>query len=126
MFISSYEAKMNKNGSLRLPGPILEKCACDSLYITKGISECLYAFPPEQWEEVLKWLYEKGDSPDRDEREFARYIFGSVSIVDINKSKITIPQLLIIYAGLAEQVIIIGNYNRIEIWDKERYNNLSI
>lgn len=53
-------------------------------------------------------------------RETEHFIFASAYEVDIDdQGRIVLPDRLVVYAGLGEQVYFLGVGDRIEIWNKE-------
>jgi MraZ protein len=56
-------------------------------------------------------------------RAFKRFVFGSASEVEFDKQgRILIPGTLRTYAGLKKDVTVLGTGEKIEIWNKEAYD----
>jgi MraZ protein len=55
-------------------------------------------------------------------RAFARLMLAGAMDVSLDKQgRIILPDYLRKYAGMSKNVIIAGLYNRLEIWDKEKW-----
>ena len=55
-------------------------------------------------------------------RELRRDFFGNVAYCEIDKAgRILIPQYLLDLAGISKEVVIIGVYDKLEVWSKEAY-----
>ena len=51
-----------------------------------------------------------------------RRTFGSAFDLDLDRQgRVLIPQPLRIYAGLKEEVVLVGNGDYLELWDKEQW-----
>ena len=56
-------------------------------------------------------------------RDFTRYLFAGASEVELDKQgRILIPANLREFAELEKEVTILGVNNRIEIWNRERWD----
>ena len=91
--------------------------------LTRGLESCLYLYDPEGWEKVLQKL-EDLTLPDKmQERAFKSALLSGAHEVSTDiQGRILVPQTLKEYAGIDEEVIIIGVGNRLEIWDKKRWD----
>ena len=97
--------------------------------ITKGLDNCLYVYPMNEWENLeikLKTL----PLTSKDARAFVRFFFSGATECEMDKQgRTTITSNLLQYAGIEKDVVIIGVSNRLEIWGKEGWeenNNLNI
>jgi MraZ protein len=58
-------------------------------------------------------------------RDFLRYFYrGATEITLDNSSRLLVPKSLLKYAGIEKDVIMFAYANKIEVWDKTRYENL--
>ncbi len=58
-----------------------------------------------------------------DTRSFLRLMLAGAVEVELDQlGRILVPDYLKNYAGLKQRVTIAGVYNRLEIWDEERWN----
>jgi MraZ protein len=61
-----------------------------------------------------------------DTRAFERYLFGGAIEVSFDPlGRIKIPTYLRSYANLEKEAVTVGVLERIEIWDKERWDRFS-
>lgn len=90
--------------------------------VTRGLDKCLFVYTLKAWEELAGKL---GTLPvgEADTRSFTRLMLAGAVDVDVDKQgRILIPDYLKGYAGLAKNVVIAGLYNRLEIWDENKWN----
>lgn len=57
-------------------------------------------------------------------RSFVRLMLSGAVDIELDAlGRILVPEYLKTYAGLGKQAVIAGLYNRLEIWDKVRWDN---
>ncbi len=124
MFYGEYSHAIDNKGRLILPSRIREVAQAhyvEKFFITRGLDTCLFMFAEEEWRSVEQKF--KGMSFTRqDARRFNRFYFsGAIEAVPDKQGRILIPTYLKEFAGIKRDVMILGVSNRIEIWDKARW-----
>lgn len=125
VYFGEFRGKADKQGRIVIPAKLRKQfggAKNNSLYITKGLENCLFIFSENTWEKQsakLKDLpFTKGDP-----RTFTRLFFSGASQADIDKQgRILIPSNLIQYAKIKENVVLIGAGTRVEVWEEEMWN----
>ena len=89
--------------------------------VTRGLDNCLFLYPMAEWQKLTEKLSQlpmgQGDT-----RSFLRLMLAGASEVELDQlGRILIPDYLKTYAGLKQRVVVAGVYNRLEIWDDERW-----
>lgn len=125
MFYGEYQHSVDSKGRVIIPSKIRDGLG-EKFIVTKGLENCLFAYSSEEWanlEAKIKSL----PFTDKDVRAFTRFFFAGASECEVDKQgRILIPQNLREYAGIEKDVYILGVSNRVEVWDKtkwEEYNN---
>ena len=122
MLVGQYNHNVDDKGRLSVPTKFREELGI-SFIVTKGLDNCLFAYSKEEWakfEEKLKSL----PLTNPNARNFIRFFFAGATECEIDKQgRINLPQSLREYAGLTKEVSVIGVLTRVEIWDKEKWNN---
>lgn len=120
MFIGEYTFSIDDKKRMAIPVKFrktLEKKAV----ITKGLDGCLFLLPAKEWDILAKKLSGMGLAQS-DARGFARSMLGGAMEADLdNLGRILIPDYLKNYASLQKKAVVVGVYNRIEIWDEEKW-----
>ena len=120
MFIGEYAHSIDAKGRLIMPAKFREELGI-TFIVTKGLDGCLFVYSKNEWaqlEEKLKTL----PFTSKDARSFNRFFFAGAIECEVDKQgRILISQNLRDYANLSKDVIIIGVSTRIEIWDKDLY-----
>lgn len=121
MLIGEFEHSLDAKGRLIMPAKLRESLG-EKFVLTKGLDGCLFAFSIDEWtnfEDKLKAL----PLSNRNSREFTRFFLSGATECEIDKQgRFLIPGNLRDAANLAKDCSIIGVGTRIEIWDKEKWN----
>jgi MraZ protein len=128
MFKGKYEHKIDSKGRLSLPKPFKQiiQHNYDSRMVITNFDICLVAYPLIEWQllkEKVKML------PDFQDKvlNFMRFFYAGATECQLDKQgRILIPSELRQYAELKKDVVVVGVSNRIEIWDKERWENFIV
>lgn len=95
----------------------------EKFIITKGLDGCLFGFSQNEWENFetkLKTL----PLINKNARDFVRFFLSGAMECEIDKQgRFLISSNLRNVATLEKEVIIIGVGTRIEIWNKEKWEN---
>lgn len=122
MFIGEYQHTVDSKGRIIMPSKFRENLGSDFI-MTKGLDNCLFVYPREEWE-VLEKKLRTLPLTNRDARAFVRFFFaGATEGVLDKQGRVLIPNNLREHAKLIKDVIIIGVAERIEIWSKEEWTN---
>ncbi|KKQ76314.1 MAG: Protein MraZ [Parcubacteria group bacterium GW2011_GWC1_38_6] len=120
MFIGEYSYSIDDKKRLAVPQRLRKQLGKKAV-ITKGLDQCLFLFPVEQWKILAKKLSQLPLSQS-DARGFGRMTLAGAMEVNIDSlGRILVPDYLKDYAFLSKKVIIAGVYNRIEIWDEAKW-----
>jgi MraZ protein len=120
----TFKNTLDDKSRLTFPAKLRDALAGPSVVITQGLEACLWLFPAEQWESLVRKIMEKTSLFNEDSRMVQRWLIAPAQEVDIDKAgRISIPQSLREYAGLKEgsECVVAGVLRRIEIWDAGEY-----
>lgn len=120
MLLGEYQHNLDNKGRVAVPAKFKEKLAAGAI-ITRGIDDCLFVFASKEWEALAQKLVAL-PLAQANSRAFVRLMLaGAVDVMLDNQSRILVPDYLRQYADLKKQVVIAGLYNRIEIWDAQKW-----
>lgn len=121
MFIGEYDHSVDAKGRINIPSKFRELLS-EKFYITKGLDDCLFVFPEEEWqifEEKLKLL----PLTNKNARAFVRLFFAGATACTLDKQgRINLPQPLRNHGKLEKDAKVIGVGTRIEIWSIDNWN----
>ena len=125
MFRGATKITLDAKGRLAIPTRYRERLAarCDGqLVATVDRDHCLLIYPLPDWEEIERKLI-RLPSLHKLARQMQRIMVGYATEVDIDgHGRILLSQELRDFAGLDRQAILIGQGNKFELWDEERWN----
>ena len=112
-----YFHNIDAKGRLFIPAKLREQLG-DTLHVTVGQDGCLSVYSDTEWEKFQQKL---------DERNFTdvkklRLMFAYMADCEPDaQGRILIPAKLREYAGLTKEVVVVGSFDRAEIWSAERW-----
>ncbi len=120
MFIGEYIHTVDNKKRLAIPMKFRKELGQKTV-ITRGLDNCLFLYPVKEWEALAEKL---GKLPvgQSDARGFSRMMLAGAMDVELDSlGRILIPDYLKQYASLGKKVVIAGLYNRLEIWNEEKW-----
>ncbi len=120
MLMGEYNHSLDPKGRLIVPAKLREQLG-ELFVLSKGLDGCLFAFPPREWQRFEQKL-QTLPLTDKEARKFSRYFLAGATEVELDKQgRALIPQSLREAASLTRDVVLCGVGNRVEIWDKDRW-----
>ncbi len=124
MFIGEYSHTVDEKGRLIIPSKFRDGLGSEFV-VTKGLDGCLFVYDNSEWK-VLEDKLRALPLTNKDARAFARYMLAGAAQVELDKQgRVLIPQVLRTFADLDKDVVLIGVGARVEIWNKEKWENAS-
>ena len=124
MLIGEYEHSVDAKGRLIMPSKLKQDLG-ESFIVTKGLDSCLFVFSLTEWsnfEEKLKTL----PLTNKNAWDFVRFFLSGATECELDKQgRFLISANLRQYASLEKDVVIIGVGTRLEIWNKEKWQEYS-
>jgi MraZ protein len=97
-----------------------ENCA-GQLIVTVDRDPCLLIYPLPTWKEVEQKLVQLSSTNKR-ARNLKRFLLGHAEECEMdNQGRILISALLREFAFLDKRVILVGQINKFELWDEQRW-----
>jgi len=120
VLVGTYEHRLDAKARLVLPARFREALG-SRMTATVGIDPCVAIYSPEGWSALLERLERLSLSKGRS-RDFLRVLLASAGELEPDGAgRILLPPSLLQYAALEGEVVVIGVGNRIEIWNRERW-----
>lgn len=121
MFMGQYSHTIDEKGRIIIPAKIRNDLG-NNFIVTRGLDGCLFIYSNTEWTNIINKYKELPDSKDK--RSFMRVFLSGATVCEYDKQgRINIPQSLIDYANLTKECIIVGVFDRLEIWSKENWDN---
>jgi len=121
MFIGEFTHNLDVKGRIAIPVKFRDKVSGGAI-ITRGLDHCLFVFTNKEWETLAQKLIAL-PMAQANSRAFSRLMLAGAMDAELDKQgRILIPDYLREYAGLKKEIVVAGIYNRMEIWDKDKWN----
>ena len=121
MLIGEYKHILDAKKRLAIPAKF-RRFFIQGAVITRGIDNCLVLYSLKEWETMADKLG-KLPASQVEARSFARVMLaGAMSVKFDRLGRILIPDYLKKYASLKKKSVIIGLYNRLEVWSEEKWD----
>jgi len=120
MFIGEYVHTLDSKKRLSIPAKVRRELG-EKAVITRGLDSCLFIYPSASWESFVQKLGQlpmgKGDN-----RSFVRLMLAGAQEVELDSlGRVLVPDYLKDYANLKKRVVVAGVFDRLEVWDEERW-----
>jgi MraZ protein len=96
--------------------------AGNEVILTRGVENCLWLFPPEEWKTFSENLIGSTSVFQEKARLIQRRMIAPAQETEIDRAgRIVIPQTLREYADLKKECLILGLKKYMEIWSEVDY-----
>ena len=121
--MGEYGHNIDRKGRLIMPAKFREELG-EHVVVTRGLDGCLYVYTTEQWMEVYEKLSTL-PSTNKNARWYQRMVLSKAAECEMDgQGRILIPSSLTSLAELKKECLIIGMANHLEVWSKERWENV--
>ena len=123
MFMSEYNHTIDAKGRLIIPSKFREILG-EEFVVSKGMDGCLFVYANDDWNEFEQKLTSL-PLINKEARKFARFFLAGAAQVELDKQgRILVPSSLREFAELEKDVVLVGVGSRIEIWNKDKYEDM--
>ena len=112
-----YAHNIDAKGRLFIPASLRRELG-QTFHITVGQDHCLSVYSDESWAAFMEKL--KALSYNEVKKLRALFAYAADCEVD-GQGRILIPAKLREYAGLTKEVVVVGSFDRVEIWNAQRW-----
>ncbi len=121
MFIGRYYHTLEEKGRVSLPKEFRQ--VEENWVVTRGLDGGLFLFRAQDFEQELHKLAERSFTR-KAHRDFIRLMSNDAKAIRAdNNGRVSLPEYLIELAGITKEVVIVGSYARVELWDRDRYHH---
>ena len=124
-FTGEYHNLLDQKNRLSIPAKyrnLLNPINDKTFVVCKGFDPCLLLYPVEEWKIVEEQLASLSSINNKN-RNFTRNIVRYANYVKYDsQGRIAIPDVLLNYANIDKEVIVIGMLKKIELWNKNTLN----
>lgn len=123
-FVGQYEHQMDQKGRVSLPSAFRREADGDRFVLMQWEPRYLTLFPEDKWREVQERLLEFRRSEPEAWNQVRMIIGQAVEVSPDKQGRILVPSTLQVAADLSGPVLLIGNLDRVELWDPATYGEV--
>ena len=128
MLIGQVDNKLDDKNRLSFPRKFRKELG-SRLIITANMEGSLLVVSSSRFTTLLEGTENK-PFIDKAVRETQRFLLGMATEIELDeKGRFILPAHLKTYAGITKEAVFVGIYNRVEVWNKQRwekYNSLHL
>lgn len=120
MLLGTFNLTLDNKNRISLPTK-LRSFFDSSIVINRGFENCLEIRKPADFESYFQ-TFNNFPNTQKDTRTLKRLIFANANLVELDSAnRILIPNNLISDAKLDKEIVLIGQFDHLEVWDKVQY-----
>ena len=124
MLMGEYNHTIDAKGRVTIPAKFRSVLG-DHFVVTRGLAHCLAAYSYERWQRIEENL-KKISLTNKAGMKLTRLILGNAIECEVDRmGRILITQALRSKADLIKDVVLIGQGDRIEIWNKNAWDEFN-
>ncbi|HEX8647747.1 MAG TPA: division/cell wall cluster transcriptional repressor MraZ [Thermoleophilaceae bacterium] len=109
----------------RLNVPAKFRAAFSSgVVLAKGLEPCVAVWAPDTFERWTESFLSNLNPVSPERRKLTRYFAGSSFDAELDSAgRVTLNNALLEHAGIQKDVVVVGNLDHLEIWDRDRWSD---
>lgn len=125
IFTGEYECKLDAKGRLVLPSRIksrLPETSGNQVVLMRGMEPCLVLYSLVEYRKIYSRIAALNEF-NEEYRKLQRNFFRRVAEIELDSAgRLLVPKMMMKYASLEKEVIVVGMGNRVEIWNTKVYD----
>jgi MraZ protein len=122
--LGEFECRIDEKNRIIFPSKLkkqLPPAADGKFTIINGIDPCLEMYPQNEWDLIVEKINQL-DLFDIETRDFIHHYIRGMSSLD-SQNRVLLPKAQFSHANIDKEIVLFAYSNRIEIWDRETFNN---
>lgn len=125
--LGEFVCKLDAKGRLVVPAGIkkqLPNVDDEGLIINRGFEKHLVIYPRSVWNGIAAEVSKLNPFEEKT-RKFNRFFLRGVSELSLDSaSRVLLPKTLLDWAGIENDVVLVCQFDKIELWSKAAYDDL--
>ena len=135
-FIGDHTCRLDSKGRVLLPSAFIKQMMQpgvgakdgmqDRFVVKRDIFErCLLLYPMDEWQRQNEILRKNTNPYNREHNAFLRGFFKGIAELSLdNNNRLLIPKRLLDEIGADREIVMAGQFGKIEIWPRDRYGSI--
>ena len=125
LFVGQFEHALDMKGRIVLPASFRASFE-ESGFLIKGSEGCLALLTPERFRDIAQTMASRSEEGDVRHRSAKRsFGAGASRVLPDKQGRIAVPEDLRSFAQLERECVIVGAIDEVEIWDSERWSQIT-
>jgi MraZ protein len=125
LFLGYYTGELKQNNRLTLPTGFRELIS-DGVYVTQGFDRNVLVLTKSTFEQLYQHITSLNIA-DPLARLFLRMFLGTANYMEVGRDgMLSIPEGLVRFANLTDQVVFVGQGDYIELWSTEQWEDQKV
>jgi MraZ protein len=121
VLLGEYEQRLDEKNRVTIPARLRGHFG-EGLIVTRGLDNCLVGHTRDGFETFVAAQTARLDWFSRETRLIQRYLYGGAVEAELDRQgRVALPATLIKHAKLERDVVVAGLRDRIEIWNRDAW-----
>jgi MraZ protein len=121
-FRGHFEYALDAKNRLNVPAKI-RAAFSGGVVLAQGLEPCVTIWVPDEFERWTESFLASLNPLSPERRKLTRYFAGTSFDAELDSAgRVTLNQALIEHAGIEREVVIVGNLDHLEVWDRGRWS----
>lgn len=121
MLIGQYTSKISKKRRIAVPSKLRENLG-DTFILTRWYENCLSFVSQDEWLRLFNKLIGGVRGITSSVRDTNRFLLGQAyELTPDDQGRVIIPEKLVKFAQITEEVVFLGLGDRVEVWDSKQW-----
>ena len=126
VFSGEFRHSMDTKHRVALPASWRQRSDSEFFLIPSQEADHILGYAPREFEKVSQLVSENAAISPRDQRVFIRQFYSKAQLCSLDRQgRILIPGDLRKLAALEGELLLVGAFNRFEVWNPARWNDVT-
>jgi len=125
--IGEFECKLDTKGRMVLPAALkrqMPNVERDGLVVNRGFEKHLVFYTREEWNVITAKLAKLNQFNEKSRMFVRAFTRGATELTLDSAGRVLLPKGLLEYANINTELVLACQFNKIEVWSKEGYEEL--
>jgi MraZ protein len=120
-FRGHFEYSLDAKKRLNIP-PRFRAAFSGGVVLAKWLEPCVAIWTPDAFEAFTNSFLANLNPVSAERRKLTRFFAGSSFDTELDSAgRVTLNQALLDHAGVEKEVVLVGNLDHLEVWDREKW-----
>ena len=120
-FRGHFDHALDAKNRLNVPAKV-RAAFSGGMVLAQGLEPCATIWVPDEFERWTQSFLSNLNPLSPERRKLTRYFAGTSFDAELDSAgRVTLNQALIDHAGIDREVVIVGNLDHLEVWDRDKW-----